>query len=111
MKKGSISFIPHNNEDKRKLLVLIEKEANIASEEEFYQSFIGFIDNFDYFYIKIDNIESFDLSFLQLLISIKKTIEKTNKVIEFEINLPDNIKSILYNSGVDLRNLFDMKNN
>ncbi len=111
MKKGNISIIPIEEADKRKVHILIEKEANIVIEDNFYQSLNEIIDNFDYFYIKLENIESFDLSFLQLLISIKKSIEKMNKVIDFELNFPENIHSILFNSGVDFKELFNTKNN
>jgi len=112
MKKGRVSIIPFiENADKKKVLISVEKEANIATEEEFYDKTKGIIDNYDYFYIKLKDIESFDISFLQLMISFKNTIEKMNKEIEFDLNSPENIETILTNSGVDVKELFEIKNN
>jgi hypothetical protein len=111
MKKNNISILPIDDDNKRKVQIIIENDANIITEDYFYNTFNEIFDNFDYFYIKLVNIETFDLSFLQLLISIKKTISKTNKSVEFELNLPDNIKTVLSNSGVDINSLFEIKNN
>jgi anti-anti-sigma regulatory factor len=49
--------------------------------------------------IEVSNVESVDLSFIQLLHSAKHTFRQLNKKISFDINLSPEIKSIIQDAG------------
>ncbi len=54
--------------------------------------------------VKVDKVETLDLTFIQLLYSLKKSVEKSNKKISFNIKLNNESELLLSNAG--LTNLF-----
>jgi ABC-type transporter Mla MlaB component len=59
------------------------------------------------FEININDVSAFDLSSIQLLQSLKKTVEKHKKKIKFKIELPKDIWELFDRTGFskDLKNL------
>ncbi len=51
--------------------------------------------------IVLKNVEDIDLTVIQLLYSIKKTCEKEDKKLEFDIKLPQKLDTLLKNTGFD----------
>lgn len=51
--------------------------------------------------LQIDNPDSVDVTFIQLLISLKKTFEKAGKKVSLTADLKEEIKTLIANSGFD----------
>lgn len=49
--------------------------------------------------IIVDNPESVDITFIQLLVSVKNTIEKAGKKVNIDANLKDEIQALITNAG------------
>lgn len=54
--------------------------------------------------ISVKDVETVDLTFIQLLYSLKKSSEKAKKTISFDIKMNKELEKILFNAG--LVNLF-----
>jgi anti-anti-sigma regulatory factor len=107
MENTNISFIPLNDTSVRTMEVNIEKEASIKFEQEVHQKIIDVFADYDKFIFNLKNIEVIDLSFIQLLLSIQKTVKSSNKKISFNIELPENLLSIIENSGFNIKKDFE----
>lgn len=105
MKNTNISFTEIKEASIKSIEIRIEGEASINCEQDVYQQFKSIIIDFDFFIFKLRNIEIIDLPFIQLLISIQKTINAEKKKISFDIELPENLLSIVEKSGFDIKNL------
>jgi len=106
MKKSNISFSDTSDSKIKSCDILIEGEASIKIEQEVYHEFINYLNDFDILRIILKNIELIDLPFIQLLISLQQTSKLKNKKISFNIELPENLQTILINSGFDVKKLF-----
>lgn len=107
MKNSNISFTPLTESSIKTIEVIIEGEANINLEQDVFQQFQTILFEYDYFIIRLRNIEVIDLPFIQLLISIQKTVKSKNKKISISIELPENLLTIVENSGFNIKNLFE----
>ena len=96
--------------DSKALEFIIENEATIRNEEEFYNLFNSQINNSDNFLIKLKNIKNIDLSFIQLLLSIRKTLNNLNKELTFEIEIIPASLKILNNAGINPETLLKVGN-
>ncbi len=102
--------IEHNKNSKSKTIeIIVENEATIKNEEDFYIVFLSILDKNDLIKITLKNIEAFDLAFLQLLISIEKTVLLLNKQVYYKFELRRSVSIIIENSGFDLKALFISK--
>lgn len=99
MGKSNVSFSVVNDTG---LNILVQGEASINSEEEFYLQTLPLISKYDSFKVELKNIEVIDLAFIQLLISLKNTLKSKYKNYLFSIDVSDQMKSILDNSGIDI---------
>ncbi len=86
--------------------ILIEGDASINSEEEFYKLVFPLIPEYNFFKIELKNTQVIDLTFIQLLISLKNTLKSKNKNYTFNIEIPEQMKTILDNSGIDISEYF-----
>lgn len=75
-------------------------KINVDNIESMLPEINAAIDKFGSFVFKIREIESLDLAGMQMLISIKKTLDKTRKSAEFDFNLPDNIRESVSEAGL-----------
>lgn len=86
--------------------IIIEGDASINSEEEFYRQILPLISEYDILEVEIKNIEVIDLTFIQLLLSLKNTLKYKNKNYKFSFDISEQMKSILDNSGINLKEFF-----
>jgi anti-anti-sigma regulatory factor len=107
MENTNISFIPLNDMSIKTLEINVVKEASIKFEQEVHQKIIDVFADYDKYIFNLKNIEVIDLSFIQLLLSIQKTVKSSNKKISFNIELPENLLSIIENSGFNIKKDFE----
>ena len=86
--------------------ILIEGDASINSEEEFYRQILPLVSEYDIIEVEIKNIEVIDLTFIQILLSLKNTLKFKNKNYKFSFDISEQMKSILDNSGINLKEFF-----
>jgi len=60
---------------------------------------LGKLSKSDILQIKLDKITNFDLSVIQLFISLKNTATKQSKIVKLETNLPQEIQAIINHAG------------
>ncbi len=51
--------------------------------------------------VKIDNPDSVDITFIQLLLSLKHTFEKAGKKVNVKAELKDDVKVLIANAGFE----------
>ncbi len=86
--------------------IIIEGDASINSEEEFYRQILPLVSEYNILEVEIKNIEVIDLTFIQLLLSLKNTLKYKNKNYKFSFDISEQMKSILDNSGINLKEFF-----
>lgn len=79
--------------------ILLEGDLTLNTLPKTKEKITTAINNYDALNIEVKNIDSFELPWIQLLFAIKKTSQKLNKSITFNINLPDNVKTIVEHAG------------
>ena len=87
---------------KKKPMVIFEITGDFTIEqtENIRRIFVENIDKFTDFEVRVNQIESFDLSALQLLIALKKRVEKDKKKLNISIDLPAHLKQLTVQSGL-----------
>ncbi len=91
--------ITPGSDNKKKVEITINKELTLNNSSETQKEFLSLIDKYDEFILKTNEIENFDLSGIQLLFSLKQTLEKKGKKLILQINLPGDLKSITDHAG------------
>ena len=104
---SNISCITYNDEDNKTAEFTIDSEATIRNEEEFYNLINPTLDTHNSFVIKLVGVKNIDLPFVQLLVSVEKTVKSLEKEIRFEIELASASNNIVKNAGIDLSKLFE----
>lgn len=104
---SNISLTINNEGDSKIMEFNIDGEANVRNEEEFFNLIGSGIYDHDSFLIKLRDIKNIDLPFLQLLLSINKTIKSQNKNIRFEFEISAATDNIIKNAGIDIEKLFE----
>jgi len=104
MKKASIHIQPDTS-DGTKAEILLEGELTLVNAEEIKVELLSAIEQYNQLTIKIMAVTNIDLSCIQLFISLRKTMAKLKKNLSFELNLSDDIKTLIQNSGFDLNEL------
>lgn len=99
MGKVNISYSVINDSS---VNILVQGDASINSEEEFYLQTLPLIAVYDFFKVDLKNVEVIDLTFIQLLLSLKNTLKSKNKNYIFTLDISEQMKTILDNSGIDI---------
>ncbi len=107
MVSSNIIYTENNNSDNKSVSIVVEGEATIRNEEEFYNLFISFLNIHNEFLIKLADIKNIDLPFIQLLISIEKTVKSVGKNLKFDLEIASSSENILRNAGIKLSEVFE----
>lgn len=99
--RTKITVIPSHSTGGAKDIILLEGELTIDNIAEITNKLSDSINKYIKPEIKIRNLESMDLTCIQLLHSIKKTVDKLNKKVDFDMEFPGDIKALFLNSGFD----------
>lgn len=80
--------------------ITIENECTVNNVEELHKEFVNIIETFETFNIAVKNIVNIDLAGYQLLYSLKKELDEANKNVTFDLQINEDLKSVLDNAGL-----------
>ncbi|HKL38118.1 MAG TPA: STAS domain-containing protein [Bacteroidales bacterium] len=96
-----VTITPYGKKSENKAQMVVEKELTIYTVLEIKENFLEAIQQFDELAIQIKNVENIDLSFIQLIESLRKTAEEYDKQISISAELMDETRSLVDNAGFD----------
>jgi anti-anti-sigma regulatory factor len=96
-----VSITPIGKKSEKKAKMIIEKELTIYTVLEIKEHFMEAINEFKEIDIQIRDVENLDLSFIQLIESLRKTAEEYEKKITISAALSDETKTLVDNAGFD----------
>jgi MFS superfamily sulfate permease-like transporter len=99
-KEENIQIKPSKKKGENLVNIILENELTIFSIEIMKDKIIEAVMKYDQIGFELKNVNNIDLTYIQLLYSIKKTAEKLNKKVSFNVELSDDIKSLLNNSDL-----------
>jgi anti-anti-sigma factor len=97
MKDISIKVKEHGKKDEKTAEIFIEGEFSIAYAEKVKEKLLEVIEQYDRIDVKIQNLENFDLSAVQLLVSLRKSLPVDK--IKLTLVLREDLKPILEHAG------------
>jgi anti-anti-sigma regulatory factor len=96
-----VSITPYGNKKEKKARMTIEKELTIYTALEIKEYFLDALEQYDEIKVQIKDVENIDLSFIQLIESLRKTAEEYEKTVDISAELQDGTRSLVENSGFD----------
>lgn len=94
-----VNLTPSKRKKVRKVKVEIEGDLSIINIYKVKKEIISVFENFDVVDINLDKIVNMDMSCVQLLLAVKMYYSSLDKEITLRINLPEELKSVIANSG------------
>ncbi|RKX75755.1 MAG: hypothetical protein DRP87_13795 [Spirochaetes bacterium] len=85
--------------DNGKIVLKLKGEASIENAEKIHKSFLQFINNNETLLLDLDEVEKVDISFLQILAALCKTLNEKKGEILFLTSLPKPLEEALIISG------------
>lgn len=101
MKNAELKFLDDANKPKA-VAVAFNGDLSIENTNEFRDLLLSKIDTYEIFNFEIKQVETIDLSFYQLLLSAKKTIEEKNKQFNLVMSLPQDRLDLIVQAGFDI---------
>lgn len=108
MKKTNITPKTRTKKSTKKATVLHEGDLTINNTQKIKKEMLSVMNKFKNINIIVKNVDDLDLSYIQLLYSFYKTALDKRKTVALDMELPDDIKMIVRNSGFD--SVFDEMN-
>lgn len=107
MEKLNITISPASSKenDSDSTIVLLKGDLTIDTVDDIKADIISLVKKYDKIIVKCEELGNIDLAGIQVLYSLKKTINKANKKVEFNVKLPEDIETIVNHSGVDIQSL------
>lgn len=99
-KEKNIQVKPSKKKGESMANIVLENELTIFSIESMKDKIIETVMKYDHVEFALKNVNNVDMTFIQLLYSVKKTAESLNKKVSFNVDLSDDIKSLLNNSDL-----------
>jgi len=96
-----VTIIPFGKEEEKKARMSISKELTIYTVFEIQEAFMKAIDRYNELDIHIRKVENIDLSFVQLIESLRKTAEEYEKHISISADMADETRTLVENTGFD----------
>ncbi|MBU8891908.1 MAG: STAS domain-containing protein [Bacteroidales bacterium] len=96
----NIQIKPSNKKGESSVSIIIENELTIFSVESMKDKIIEAVTKYDHIGFVLKTVNNMDLTFIQLLYSVKKTAETRNKKVSFDVELSDDIKTLFNNSDL-----------
>ena len=101
MKKLHIQQIPAAARKGRAVLLKIEGELTAGNVPAVQQRLLGVLPEAKSLRIVLQEVESMDLAFVQLLWSARRTAAALGKNFTVEGTLPDELRALLHTAGLD----------
>ncbi|MCK5169816.1 MAG: hypothetical protein KAQ75_08050 [Bacteroidales bacterium] len=96
----NIQVKPSKKKGESSVSIILENELTIFSVESMKDKIIDAVMKYDHIGFELKNVGNMDLTFVQLIYSVKKTAETLNKKVSFDVELSDDIKSLFNNSDL-----------
>jgi anti-anti-sigma regulatory factor len=96
-----VSITPIGKKADKRAKMTIEKELTIYTVLEIKEHFMEALNEYNEINIQIKNVENLDLSFIQLIESLRKTAEEYEKEISIAAELTDETRTLVDNAGFD----------
>ncbi|MCR6641192.1 MAG: STAS domain-containing protein [Sporocytophaga sp.] len=93
------SFAIKINEKKNNTEILLSGNLTVSNSESIYQKILGTVTTSKKISIHLNNIENIDLTLVQILYSVKRTILKEGKELTTTANLPKDLSLLLDRNG------------
>jgi hypothetical protein len=98
MKKNTIDILKEKKGEPRKGVLTLENELTFANSKELLKNYISNIDKFDNLVMQ-GNIESIDLTGIQAIYSIRKSLVAKNKSLAIGIKINEESKNLILRAG------------
>jgi len=93
-------LIPSKKKGESKVNITFRNELTIFSIEDIKDKVVNAVTTNDQIDFVLKDVKNMDLSFIQLIYSIKLTAKKYNKKVSFNISLSDDLMNLFINSGL-----------
>jgi anti-anti-sigma regulatory factor len=100
IKNENLFLVPSKIKGEKKINITLRNELTIYSIEGLKDKIVDAIKDYDQIIFDIKDVKNMDLSFVQLLYSVKITADTLNKKVSFNVNLSDDIKTLFTNSDL-----------
>jgi len=97
----NVTITPVGKQADKKAKMTIEKELTIYTVLEIKEHFMEALNEFNEIDVRIQNVENLDLSFIQLIESLRKTAEEYDKKVTISAELNDETSTLVDNAGFD----------
>jgi ABC-type transporter Mla MlaB component len=95
MRTTSITVFYDSSIDKRVATIFLEGDLQINSARKVKNDLFKAIEKFEYLEVILKNITKIDMAFLHVLQGLKDSAKKYNKTIVYDLELPEEIRSLL----------------
>jgi anti-anti-sigma regulatory factor len=99
MKKASIHIKSQGKNKDKIALVQIEGELVLGNLDTIKKDMLETIKQYNRLHIEVKNVKAMDLTCIQLLCAVKKTLQDFGKYASFQIELPQELTLILNHAG------------
>lgn len=96
-----VTIRPIGKKADKKARMTIEKELTIYTVLEIKEHFMLALKEFKALNVHIQNVENLDLSFIQLIESLRKTAEEYGRQLTISAELKDETHNLVENAGFD----------
>lgn len=77
----------------------MEDELTIQTVEDAGKKLKNITAKYQAFVFELDNVNNLDLTYIQLILSFKKTAEDAGKKVDFDIRLTEELKALVEKAG------------
>lgn len=99
MRNVIIHAAPIKGSKPKAITISIEGDFNLHNADEIKKQLLQNIKNAQLIAVNLKNITDFDLSSIQILFALHKTIKKLNKDITIDYQLPDELYAVINHCG------------
>ncbi|GEM_PF-6727660 len=109
MKKIQCSFSSVKMDGETVTKLSLQGDLTIQNLEEVKNQVVEAVKHCERMEVVVRNVEGLDLACIQLFFSMRETFARSNRKINFDIDLPDEIKSIVEHAGfIDLPKMLEV---
>lgn len=98
MKKNTIEIMKEKKGEPRKGILTLDHEVTFTNANELLDNYIATKDKFDILVMQ-GNVDSLDLSGIQAIYSIRKSLRESNKTLSLGIKINEETKNLILRSG------------
>lgn len=86
--------------DGQRVMVSLSGELSIQNIVDIKDGLIQLLEDYDKIEIVTKNVENFDIACVQIFYALSRSASHLNKEVTYQINLPEEIMSVISHSGL-----------